>query len=189
MESKTVERRQKMSGKLRVKENKKVEDGIYKVKLTKWQEKDGKNGGSYYNLAFQIVDNEDFEGEYIGHNAPGDLKVGNKLYKILTSLNGGAELEIDETIDLDDYKGKKCIVTVTSDEDSEYAKIVSFKPLKKKVVEDEEVPVKKKVVEDEEVPVKKKVAEDEEVPVKKKVAEEAPVKKKVIDEDDDAEFK
>jgi hypothetical protein len=150
-----------MSGKLRVKENKKVEDGIYKAKLTKWQEKEGKSGGSYYNFAFQIVDNEDFEGEYIGHNAPGDLKVGNKLYKILTSLNGGAELEINDEIDLDDYKGKKCMVTVTSDEDSEYAKIVSFKPIKKKVTEDEEVPAKKKVTEDEEVPAKKKKPVDD----------------------------
>jgi hypothetical protein len=172
-----------MSGKLRVKENKKVEDGIYKVKLTKWQEKDGKNGGSYYNFAFQIVENEDFDGEYVGHNAPGDLKVGNKLYKILTALNGGAELEINDEIDLDDYKGKKCMVTVTSDEDSEYAKIVSFKAIKKKVVtEDEEPAPKKKVVtEDEEEPAPKKkkiVSEDE---------EEAPKKKKPVD--DDEEFK
>jgi hypothetical protein len=170
-----------MSGKLRVKENKKVEDGVYKAKLTKWQEKVGKNDSTYFNFAFQIVDNEDYDGEYVGYNAPGELKVGNKLYKVLSALNSGVELEINDDIDLDDFNGKKCMITVTSDEDSEYAKIVSFKPIKKKVVEEEEeVPKKKKVVEDDdETPApKKKVVEEEEAPKKKKVVE-----------DEDEEFK
>ena len=92
-----------------------------------------------------------FAGEWANTLVSVDPSVGSRFYKVLTALNGGKELDIDDELDTDELKGKKCRIVVTRDDDKEYpVQITAIKPLKKKVEDDdeEEKPKKKKVEDD-----------------------------------------
>jgi len=173
-----------MSIKLRVKEKKTVEEGVYLAKLVSIDEAEGKYG-PYLKFKFLILEEGEYEGMSITGLVGKDLQVGNKLYKWLTALNGRG-FDVDETVVVEEQVGKKCRIVVsnkTDDDGNITYKIDNVLSLKKtKVKEDEE---SEDIENDEENLFKTKNAKDidEEDENPKKENDEN------IDEDEDEKFK
>lgn len=102
-----------------------VEDGVYAAKFVKYfGPKEGK-WGQYVDFVFQIVNNEDYEGQELTLNYCG---ITSKKFKsTCAALNGG---EYDEDADLDDYLNKPVKIMVEQVEKGEniYSNITNVKP-------------------------------------------------------------
>jgi hypothetical protein len=179
----------------------KVEPGVYPAICKSITRKTGKFG-DYLIWEFEIIDDEEFEGEKVNGMSNAKITDKSSTYrwaKVLLNLSD--EVEVGETIKLSRCIGKECRISVDQKPDkndsskiyTNVEKVLAMKGKKKAETEEEEEPVakKKKPVDDddeEEAPAKKKkpVADDDDE-IEDLDEEPAPKKKKAVEEDDDEE--
>jgi len=154
-----------------------VDEGIYSAKLHEIKDMTGKHG-PYYRLTFKILKGK-FKTKTVNGNMSSEIAIGTKPYKWLSAL-AGEDIDVDETIDLEDYQGNKCKISVEQNK-TDVGTFANVSAVFKNKSDDDDDD------EEEDEPKKKKKKkkddddddeEEEEEPKKKK-------KKKIIDDDDD----
>lgn len=178
---------------MKMEKSTKVEPGMYKAIVKSIERKAGKHG-DYLRWMFEVVDDEEFEGETVSGITNGKITDKSAIYRWAKAILGLDEVAVGETIKISRCIGKECRISVDEKPDKNDSsktftnvdKVLPSKGGKKKDEDEEEdTPKKKKHSEDEEEnePKKKKHRDEDE----EDDEEEKPKKKKHVEEDDEDE--
>lgn len=94
-----------------------------------------------FSMTFRIVDDADFEGVEVRQFYGWSMHASSKLFPVIRALRGGAEIDEDDEIDLDELIGRKVVGMVevvekprrdNPAEMARFANVVGVSPLRRK---------------------------------------------------------